>query len=469
MKHAILAALCATTLAGCATSPAPRLPAALASPPPTWSVTGLGAQPAQATWWKALGSPELDAMVSAALVNNADLKAAEANLRAAQALAAEAKAEQYPLGGVSADGRRQRAAALSQPLVEGSPRRFNDQSIVEVSGVLSWEIDLAGRLAAANRAAKADAAEARWLSRQVAAATIAATVRAYGDYQAAQEQERLLDARIRQLSQIRNRIAAARSAGAAPQSEVSAADEALQALSAQAPELEVRKRNASRRLAALTGQVPNPQFISSDIKLADPDVLDAGNPQEMLRRRPDVAAAEQRVAGVLARAGIARADLYPRITILGTGGLAAAPRDLDQAGAVGFSVGPRLSWGVFDLARIKARIATADAQSDVAFAQWESTVLRALEEADGALDAWDGSRRAAASANRAAAAALEGRRLAKARRDAGATSDLDENRAEVNWLGAEAQAEDARARRLAAWVNAQLSLGSGLDQIQAQP
>ncbi|MBP7702256.1 MAG: efflux transporter outer membrane subunit [Phenylobacterium sp.] len=469
MKPVFIAAACAAALAGCATTPTATPPSALTSPPASWSVTGLGVQPAPNDWWTVLGSPELNALVSAALARNTDLKAAEANLRAAQAVVREARATQMPLGGVGADGRRQRVAALSQPLAPGSPRRFEDQSIVEISGELSWEIDLAGRLAAANRAAKADAEEARWLSRQVAHATIAATVRAFAEHQAAQQQQRLLDARIQQLSLIARRLEIAHQAGATARSDAAAAEETLQALSAQRPELEVRRRNAARRLAVLTGQVPDPQIVAAARVVEEPQTLDAGDPREMLRRRPDVAAAEQRMAGALARAGVARADLYPRITLVGLGGLAAAPGDLDQAGASAFSIGPRLSWGVFDLGRIKARIALADAQSDVALAEWEGTVLKALEEADGALDAWDGARRAAAAAGRAEAAAQESRRLARARRDVGTASALDEARAEFNWLSAQSQAQDARARRLDAWINAQMALGSGFGEGPSQP
>jgi multidrug efflux system outer membrane protein len=117
-----------------------------------------------------------------------------------------------------------------------------------------------------------------------------------------------------------------------------------------------------------------------------PGEIAIGDPAGLLRRRADVRAAEENLAGATARIGVEVADLFPRVLFIGSIGVDAASfSGLASGGAGGYSFGPRLQWAAFDLGRVYARIRQADARADAALALYERTVLLALEEAENAL------------------------------------------------------------------------------------
>jgi outer membrane protein TolC len=114
-----------------------------------------------------------------------------------------------------------------------------------------------------------------------------------------------------------------------------------------------------------------------------------GLPTDLLRRRPDVAAAERRLEAATAAIGVAKAELYPKLTLSGTFTLAATDvAKLDSAAARAFSIGPAISWNIFDAGRIRSLVAQRSAEADEALAAWEAAVLAAFEEAGNALVAF---------------------------------------------------------------------------------
>jgi outer membrane protein TolC len=274
-----------------------------------------------------------------------------------------------------------------------------------------------------------------------------------------------LETRIQSLEEIVARLGAAQALGAVPTDRVADARAVLEGSRAETPPLALAERNAVRRLATLTGRVPEwglaaAESWSKDL-LVPPQAIAIIDPQTALRHRPDVRAAEARLDAALARAGVARADLYPRVTLLGETGRTGAPGELQAASAIRFSYGLSLSWGVFDLESTRARIAAADAGADAALATWESVTLAALEEADGALDALTATRQVENAATRAAAAAQEGWLAAHARFVAGEASAVDLARAELVRLETAGRATTARADVARAWIGAHLALGAG--------
>jgi multidrug efflux system outer membrane protein len=111
-----------------------------------------------------------------------------------------------------------------------------------------------------------------------------------------------------------------------------------------------------------------------------------GTPQDLLRRRPDIRTAERTLAAETARVGVATADLFPRVTLLGGIGVEAGTLwGFGQGGIGTFSIGPSIFWAAFDLGRVRARIRAADARTEAALAQYEQRVLVALEETENAL------------------------------------------------------------------------------------
>jgi outer membrane protein TolC len=201
--------------------------------------------------------------------------------------------------------------------------------------------------------------------------------------------------------------------------------------------------------ASLTAEAVTPAKLS---------VLD---PRALLRMRPDVQIAEANVTAAFERAGASRAALYPSLSLGSSAGIAATPADLGTPGAFRFSIGPALNWGIFNLGRVKAGIAAADAASEAAAAMWQQTLLAAVEEADGAIDTWLGARQAAAAARRVQAASLVALKATQARHRAGLAPAFTRFQAEADQLAAEAALVAAEANERDAWALANLALGAG--------
>ena len=225
-SQVVLLASAALSLSGCV-SLSERTPV----PPvmPTWTVIaeGQSAQPVVLDWWRAFNDPVLDTLVSDALARNADLAAAAANLKAAQALVGEAKASALPGGSVEAGVSSRRVAGLAQPPFPGAPDRYPDQNLANVGVTLGWEVDLFGRISANLAAARAQEGEALWLRRQTEAAVAASVVRAYVENRYAAEQELLVQKRIAALEAISLSVDKAEALGAASRIDREAATSAL--------------------------------------------------------------------------------------------------------------------------------------------------------------------------------------------------------------------------------------------------
>jgi Outer membrane protein len=143
------------------------------------------------------------------------------------------------------------------------------------------------------------------------------------------------------------------------------------------------------RLGVLTGS--HPETLVSELKQAAPlpglpELVTLGRPQDLLRRRPDIRAAERTLAAATARIGVATADLFPRVTFVGSIALEASSfNGLGDSGSDSYSFGPSIRWAAFDLGRVRARIQAADARVEANLALYERTVLTALEETENAL------------------------------------------------------------------------------------
>jgi len=457
--------LLAVLLAGCASSAALPPPSPL-SPSSAWSTSGTAdvEHQMQLNWWLALESPELNQLVEDALRTNHDLAEAQANLRAAQALAGQARSLSWPQGDVSAQVQRTREPALAQPPALGSPDRFPSQTLGALAGDLSWELDLAGGLAASARAAEADTEAALWQRRGMEAAVAAQVVRAWLDLGRSTDLLRLAERRSAALEKAVAFLERRQAHGAASEADVAAMRRLRADSMAEGPALQQARNNALRRLAVLTAQDPV-AFVQRGSTLSGaaetPESLSAPDPVAMLRQRPDVRAAERRLQASFERAGVARAALYPSVS-LGVGmGRVADPGDLLEPGALRFAVGPSVSWGLFNLRRLNAGVRAADAGRDAAAAQWARTVLTALEEADGALDAWRAARATAHASRVAAAEAEVEASAARTRAGAGAATALDLALAEAALLSAQVASTTAGAAERMAWAETHLALGAG--------
>jgi multidrug efflux system outer membrane protein len=187
-----------------------------------------------------------------------------------------------------------------------------------------------------------------------------------------------------------------------------------------------------------------------------------GSPEQMLRRRPDVRVAERHLAAATARVGVATADLFPKVTLLGeVGYFAPTFGDFGQGEARFFSIGPSISWAAFDLGRVKARISSSKAQTDAALAAYEGAVLGALEDTEGALLNYGRAQSRRESLRVAAAASDKAADLAKKRFEGGLIDFLEVLDAERTALSAELLLSQSRSDAATSLVAVYKALGAG--------
>jgi multidrug efflux system outer membrane protein len=259
--------------------------------------------------------------------------------------------------------------------------------------------------------------------------------------------------------------------------DVARAEAQLNSTLATIPPLQTQTKRAIHRLSVLTGQLPG--ALSDQLLIATPipqlpDVIGVETPADLLRRRPDIRVAERNLAAFTAGIGVAVADLFPRVTLLGSAGVAAmSGSDLFNDQATFYSIGPSIVWlAAFDLGRVRARIEQAEARTGSAFAQYERTVLAAFEEVETASVTFGRERIRYDRLLKAEQASTEAAELARLRYREGVASFLEVLDAERVQLAAQDQlviSEISAATALAAlykalgggWQAAKVTMSSG--------
>ncbi|TAA19086.1 efflux transporter outer membrane subunit [Pseudoxanthomonas winnipegensis] len=429
--------------------------------PATAQVAG-GETTAEREFWRAFDDPQLSTLVERALLQNHDVRIALARYDQARALSRDASYARLPQLDANAQAERVRSSADQAPGVDRDGRDTHNY----VGGLgVSWELDLFGRLRRASEASHADAqaASADLAAMQVA---IAASV-AQGWFELRGLQAQLDIARENAATQERTlKLLQARTeAGFSDAFDVDRGRAQLEATLARIPSLEAAEAVAANRIAVLVGATPESmaaELMTSGALPTLPAAPLPGTPSDLLRRRPDVAAAERRVASATARVGVATADLFPRFSLgalfgtqaLGSGALFA--RDSETRV---LSLG--LDGGFLNVGRVRARIAAANAQSAQDLAAYQQTVLRALEDTENALVRVDRSRTELAHLDQAAQAGTRAAQVARLRLDNGAIDTLDMLEAERTRLESQDAAVQGRVRSGVAMVQLYAALAGG--------
>lgn len=383
-KHAAL--LSALLLGACAVGPdyRPTPPAPLAAGAFQTVAPGVSAAPAEDQWWRLYDDPVLDGLIRRALDANTDLRVARANLLRARNVVREAGAGYWP-----------------QVDASGGPSYSNMQGPVQQGGGswqwsynaglnAQWELDLFGRIDRTIEAALADRDAVAAVRDRVALTVAAETARAYVNACVLAEGVAVArssaDIAARQLDLIRQR----ERVGAATRLDVERSATALANVRAELPTIEGRRRVALFELAALLGATPAEVPEVAQACTRAPKVARAipvGDGAALLARRPDVREAERRLAADVARIGVATADLYPRISLGGSGNFF-RNRNVQGSDSFTFSLGPLVSWSFTNLAVGRARIAQAEATQQASLAAFDGAVLTALKEVEQALSTY---------------------------------------------------------------------------------
>ncbi|MBN9371278.1 MULTISPECIES: efflux transporter outer membrane subunit [unclassified Hydrogenophaga] len=419
-----------------------------------------------ARFWRAFNDPALDALIERALAANTDIRLAQARLQEARALQGEADAAARP--GVAIEGSAQRAVTplTQQPGASRSERTGNS---FDASFVAGWELDLFGRVRRTREAAAAQVSASEAGLHAAHTAVAAEVARYYLELRGLQERQRVTEASLANQRESLRITEARLEAGRARQLDVAGARALVASTEALLPALQAGVEAAAYRLATLSAQPPravlaelSTQRPLPSLPVTDLAALPVGTPQQWLRRRPDVIAAERRLAAATAGIGIARSELYPRISLSGLLGFNAARLgDLFTSDAARYALGVGLSWTPFDFGAIRSRVAASEARAQQGLVVFEQTVALALEETEGAFSGYNRHAQSAGRLQEAARHADEAAQLARARFEAGVTDFQAVLQAEREVLSIREQLVQAQVGTAAALVAVYRAIGGG--------
>ncbi|MCW4473532.1 efflux transporter outer membrane subunit [Xanthomonas sp. H13-6] len=344
--------------------------------------TGFSSASPVAVWWSQFDDPVLEQLVGDALDANLDLRIALARVAQARAVFVERRLDQAPhvVAGGSHDRRRQPEAAA-----DGARLTSESYSLGFDAG---WELDLFGRQRRAAEAAHAEL-EAEQAGLADAQVTVAAEVaRHYFELRGLQQRIAVAQQTLVNLGDTQRLAEARWQLGAGTELDVQGNRARLKSVEAGVPLLQAAELQAQHRLAVLLGVRPGAleERLAPRPLPAYARELPLGDTTQLLRQRPDVRLAERRLAAATARIGVATAELFPRISLSGfVGFLSGDAGSLLQGSSKAWSLTPSISWAAFDIGSVRARLRASEAQADGAAAEYEKTVLLALEETGNAL------------------------------------------------------------------------------------
>lgn len=459
VRRRAIAAVVAAMLAGCTVGPEYRRPDVSTPQSYRWADENWKrAQPGdtlpRGAWWEMFGDPQLNALAQRVEISNQNLRAAEARFRQAQALVRQARAELFP----TLSGR----AAADRSRSPGSPARTS--SSYELAADANWELDLWGRvrrsIEASEAASQASAADLE----SVRLSALAALVQNYIALRTLDMQAQLLKDTVaafqRSFDLTRNRFAA----GVAGKADVVLAEVQLKSGQADLVELGVQRAQLEHAIALLVGESASTLAVPPSPFTSLMPRIPAGVPSELLERRPDIAAAERRVAAANARIGVAESAFYPSLTLSASGGFRNTRlADLLAAPSRFWALGATLAQLLFDGGARRAVTDQARAAHDEEVALYRQSVLTGFQEVEDNLAALKILEEEAALQDAVVRGARQSVEIALNQYKAGTvnflsvivlqTAALNHERATVNLLG----------RRLTASVLLVKALGGGWD------
>jgi len=421
-----------------------------------------------AAWWTGFDDPALSKVVERAAAQNLDLAEARARLMQSRAVAKVAGAALLPaanLTGSLADGRQSALSPLGEigSHLPGYPRDYDDYAL---NAGASWDIDLFGGLRRERQAAVADAESARAQADAVRIAVEADAADAYLQVRAYQARLAVAHRQEAVRKDLVALLTLREGEGVSAERERHEAQAELEAVRAAIPPLTAGLEIELNRLDVLMGAQPGTyraELNGEEPLPAPPDGAITASPADLLRRRPDVMAAEQRLIAANARIGAAISDYYPKVSIqalLGVDSLDASEvfsgRAFQRQVAAGFR------WRLFDFGRIDAEVAAAKGKDAEALAAYRSSILHAAEEVENALSDLAEDQTRAAALGRQIAELNKARRQAQDAYDGGVISLIEVRDADRDILNASDQLAQAQAGAARAAVASFRALGGGM-------
>lgn len=384
---------CCASMAACALGPNYRRPDTNTPAAYRFEQDAGADSVADAGWWQVYGDPALQSLIRESLANNLDVRIAAARVDQARAALGSTRLQQLPQIGVTADATRQRTSVYELPA--GTPPVNN---VVAVEGSLSYEIDFWGKYRRATEAARAQLLQSDYAKQDVMAGLVSSVATAYFTLQTLDEQLAITRRTVGTRQKFVDLTQAQHDRGTVSELDVATAQAQLAIAKANLPDLLRQIGQTENQLSVLLGHNPDRILRGDDPTAAAgpppvgpppvgrPPVPAAGLPSALLERRPDLREAEQNLVAANAQVGVAKANLFPSITLTAAGGsVSSALSSLFSGPARAWSVGGELMQPLLYSQRNLYQLDLADAQKRQALLQYQKSVQTAFQEVSDAL------------------------------------------------------------------------------------
>ena len=463
----LLAPVAAAVLAACAVGPdyqAPGNPEVAQkfeqAEPAIFSSQEAAAQNGIAQFWRNFDDRTLDGLIAKALDANHDLRIAMTNVREARALRRDAAFDLAPSLNASGGYTKQRTAGVTT-----LPGAARETELYDAGFDAFWELDFFGGVRRGLEASTAQLGAVEAARRDSQVIVTAEVTRTYFELRGEQQQLDVARRNVVNQQETLDLANARLEAGSGTEFDTARAQAQLSSTLGGIAPLEAAVARSIHRLSVLVGREPG--ALRAELAPAQnlpplPGIVTVGDPAGMLRRRPDIRIAERELASATARVGVAVADLFPRVTFTGSAGYVATESGgLGDRGSDAYVLAPGISWGIFDLGNVQARIAGANWRKEGALLRYEQTVLQALEETENSLVTHARARERLVHDEAAVRASNTAAGLARVRYENGASDFLQVLTAERTLLESEDRLARSRTEAATSLIAVYKSLGGG--------
>src|SRR5580658_4865183 len=471
---ALLQVLLVFALAGCTVGPkyvksSTPTPAAFKEQPPASSPGAEQWQPAnpadrasRGKWWEIFGDPELNGLEEQVATSNQDLKVYEARFREARAAIRFNRASQFPT--ISTSPSASYVKATDYPSDFTSKVQEASQGDFELPIDPSYELDLWGSIRRSVAAAREEAQATAGDYETAKLCLEAELAMDYFELRSADAQKQLLDDTVKAYSDDVQLTTHRFNGGVAPRSDVAQAQTQLDTTRVQDTDVTVQRTQFEHAIAVLIGKPPAEFSLAAAPVKTQPPIIPTGLPSELLQRRPDIAAAERRMAEANQQIGIARAAYFPTVTLDGTAGFSGTHPSNWFTWPAGFwALGPSLAETLFDAGRRRATSESARANYDGTIGTYRQTSLTAFQEVEDNLAELRILEHEAQQQDQAIASSKDSLQLFTHRYKGGVDTYLQVITAQTILLGNELNAIDILRRRMDASALLVKALGGGWD------
>lgn len=474
-------ALCSVALTGCAVGPDYQTPdiklpdtfaAAQSADPSDSSAVD------SARWWKSLHDEELNKLIERAIKGNLSLEMALDRLQQAREQEAVAMGEALPRVNASAGIGRGTGSDLTKELTDTGLRNGENgagyRQITDTYGFdATWELDLFGKYRRAMEAASYDTQSLAEARNNVLTTLIADVVRSYVQLRSLQMQQAILKQNIDTMQQYVNVTHARYDRGITNGLDAALADRQFESLQAQLAPLTAQEQAAQYSIAVLLGEFP--ESMTQELSVTGtipslPQKLNSGVPVTLLRTRPDIREAERDLAAATARIGVAEADLFPHVTLMGGAGYQQQGLNVSpHLSSFIWSVGPGVGIPILDFGALDAQVNAADLHSQEMLANYKQKILTAVKEVDTASSAYSAQSDRLQHLNQALTSSQNALDLATKRYDRGLTDMLNVIDAQRQKFDLEQQYIIAQQTAAEQFIALYKGLGSGWEKYQDIP